>query len=143
MMSARFFLAGALGVLLAGLGSQALAQFEREGPQIPHSSGPPAVPAPAAPAPAAADKPSAPPPPAVTPDTLLLDGRSPGGVLGPGSEGVGALIRPAQPAPGPLAAASAAPGGAAAPDAAGVKPETHHPRERRRRMHRPLRHAVS
>lgn len=144
-MSVRVRLAGALGVLLIGFGPQALAQFQREGPRVPDSGAPAAVPAsvPVA-APVPADKP---PPPAVTPDTLLLDGRPPGGVLGPGSEGVGALIRPPEPAPGPLAAASTTPGaeapGAAGAAADGAKPAAHHARAHKRRPHRPLRQPES
>jgi hypothetical protein len=102
-------LAGALGVLLLGLGPQAQAQFVRNGPRV---TGHPT--SPVAPAPVPAPPPPPPPPPADTPSASAapassgpppIDGALPGGVLGLGDEGVGALIRPAD-APGPLASSS-------------------------------------
>ncbi len=113
MRSGRISLAGAMGVLVLGLGPQAQAQFVRSGPRVTGRPTAPVAPAPAPAAPAATppsdDTPAAPAAPASR-GPPPVDGALPGGVLGLGDEGVGALIRPPDPAPGPLAAASTAGG---------------------------------
>ena len=151
MISVRTRFAVALSVLLIGLASQAQAQFVRTGPRVTgngaHPVAPPRPPAPeVAPVTITADQPPAAPPakPAIPP----VDGALPGGVLGPGEEGVGALIRKPETAPAQLAqtskldsaasnAASDAPGASLqiAPEPAvkaGVRPAAPHHAARRR-----------
>lgn len=154
MIRVHASLAAAFSVLLIGLAPQAQAQFVRTGPRVTgngaHPIAPPKAPAPeVAPVTVTADQPPA--PPAAKPAILPVDGALPGGVLGPGDEGVGALIRKPEPEPAQLAetsrrdvapsadAISDAPEGRAdaapAPKAQAVAP--HHAARRRARGHRP------
>jgi hypothetical protein len=154
MIRVRTSLAAAFSVLSIGLAPQAQAQFVRTGPRVTgtgaHPIAPPKAPAPeVAPVTVTADQPPA--PPAAKAADLPVDGALPGGVLGPGDEGVGALIRRPEPAPAQLAetsktdaapstgAVSDAPGGKAdgapAPEAKAALP--HHAARHRPRVRKP------
>ncbi len=156
MIRVRTCFAAALSVLLIGLASQAPAQFVRTGPRVTgngaHPVERPKPPAPeVAPVTITADQPPAPSP--AKPATPPVDGALPGGVLGPGDEGVGALIAKPEPAPALLAetakteapaatgALGDAPGGSAQtappPKAQAVAAPRHHARPHRRRAPAP------
>ena len=108
MIRVRTPLAAVVSVLVIGLASQAQAQFVRTGPRVTgngaHPVAPPKPPPPeVAPVTVTANQPT---PPPAKPASPPVDGALPGGVLGPGEEGVGALIRKPEPAPAQLAQTS-------------------------------------